>query len=426
MGEASRSNQFNSCDLRDYHENDSKSNLTSLIFQLQRYFPSETKDFSEVDKMLEDYMIPDQSDFPSDIHLYNETFVNNVRKDIKCLEIMKSLRSLMEDVKIKEEENWDRLVKKGFKVVEYHFFIYTLMKLIEISAQDKVNRDLSYTAGRTFIMLLALPGAKRCNVMNENLITAFFKLFRSTPLGIYDDHYFEIQIIQMLDECKNVFNVVCLSDQREVLEKYIEMLSWMLEHFIISLKYSTPEGIAKCFESLEALCLKPLPDKEVEEIMYQIFCSTVDLHFISQKRCRILARSKYGETISDFFLYLLSTYSAKTKNMLTKFIKSLLSNCDHKFERENFQKLVDVAVKYELAIYLLSHEDSIVDYLEKLALASDHRQRLHGVEFCGKMLLLESASQQPFQNDIPREAFIIKLLFEKINDKQDNVRLKVN
>ena len=231
----------------------------------------------------------------------------------------------------------------------------------------------------------------------------------------------------MLCECKNAFNVVSLSDQEDVMEKYIETLSSTLEHFMTSTKHSSNEIIMKCYENLEALCLKPLPDPEIEHIMYLIFCRTVDLHFIPQKRTkRLSGNAKHGEPITDFFVFLLSNYSEKTKKVLLKFIKSLLSNPEHKFEREKFQKLLDVAVKYELAIYWQTKE-SLVDYLEQLSLASDPRQRLNGVEFCGKMLLIDTnpdSSQQLGEPDNPREASIIKILFEKVYDKQDNIKLK--
>lgn len=308
------------------------------------------------------------------------------------------------------------------------------MKLIDINPSDKINRDLSFNAGRTYFTLLGLPGAKRCLIWDEHLVLTYFKLFNfdqknkaSASSSDYDERFLEIQIIQMLNECKFVFNIVCLSDQEEVLEKYVETLSSTLEHFMTSSRPSSHDIIMKCYENLEALCLKPLPDKEIEGIMYLIFCRTVDLHFITQKRSgRQVSRSQHGESIADFFLHLLSNYTDKTKNVLTKFIKSLLSNLDHKFDREKYQKLLDVAVKYELAIYWKSTE-SLVSYLEKLSLASDARQRLNGIEFCGKMLLIDTRpdpNQQPLSVEEPRETFIIKLLFDKIYDKQDNVKLK--
>lgn len=430
-----RMNRSNSFELSD-SEQQSPSNLKSNIFELQSFFPREAEDFLEIDRLIEESKqeANEDEEFPM-ISLYKRKFVENVRKDLRCLEVFKSIRSLMEDVsKNAEVTNWDLLVKDGFKVQCYLSFIYTLMKMIELNNDDKINRDLAFNAGRTYLCLLGLPGAKRCLIWDADLVISYFKLFglhdqvkNHSSFNDYNDHYLEIQIIQMLNECKVVFNIVSLSDQEEVLEKYVETLSETLEHFMKIARNSSHDVIMKCYGNLEALCLKPLPDKDIESIMYLIFCRTVDLHFATPKRnSRLSSMTKHGEQISDFFLYLLSNYLDKTKNVLYKFIKSLLSNPDHKFEREKHQKLFDVAVKYELAIFWTCNE-SLVSYLEKLALAADPRQRLNCVEFCGKMLLIDSTpdpNQQNLKVDIPREAHIIKILFEKAYDKQDNVKLK--
>lgn len=228
----------------------------------------------------------------------------------------------------------------------------------------------------------------------------------------------------MLNECKKVFNIVCLNDQVDVLEKYVETLSSILEYYLISTNRSAIETIMCCYDNLESLCLRPLPDEDIENTMYLIFCRTVELHFITSKRRQGLS-SKHGESISDFFLHLLSTYSLKTKNVLTKFIKSLLSNPDHKYDREKFTKLFEVAVRYELAIYWKCNE-SIIDYLQKLSMSADHRHRLNCVEFCSKMLVINTTldPHETSNDEIPREVYVLKILFERIYDKQDNVKLK--
>lgn len=229
----------------------------------------------------------------------------------------------------------------------------------------------------------------------------------------------------MLNEYRNTFNVVSMSDQDSILHGYIETLSGTLEHFMTNNRNSSHDIIMRCYENLEALCLKPLPNKDIEKIMYVMFCRTVDLHFIAPKRNNRIS-TKHGESIADFFIYLLAQYPDKIKNVLIKFVKSLLSNLDHKFERDKFQKLLDVAVKYELAVFFKS-EESVIEYLEQLALASDYRQRLNGIEFAGRMLLVNTTpdpSNQPSRVEIPRETFVIKLLFEKVCDKHDVVKSK--
>lgn len=435
----SRSNRFNSFDLSVSESKE--SNLKNIIFELQTFLPKKSCDLTDIDKLIEEFKEKycdgnEEYDNFTSLSPFEERFVDVALKDSRCLEIIKSIRSLMLEgtSNVENVTNWDTLLKSGFKYQNYHTFCYTLMRLTEVS-QDKTSRELAFNVGRTYFCLMALPGAKRCQIWDTDLVMQFFKLFSyhkpsSATYSDYDDKFLEIQVIQMLDECKNVFNIVCLSDQEEVLEKYIETLSSTLETFTSSSRHTAHDIIMKCYENFELLCLKPLPDKEIEKIMYLIFCRTADLHFVSQKAINRMrgSSSKHGESISDFFLYLLTNYFEKTKNVLVKFIRSILStpNLDHKFDKDKCVKLFDIAVKYELAIYLKCNE-SIIEYLEKLALASDQKQRLNCVEFCGKMLLVNSTpdpNQQPSTVEIPREALIIKLLFGKVYDKQDNVKLK--
>jgi condensin-2 complex subunit D3 len=420
--------RFNSFELSDT-EASYTSSLKNTIIELQQYFPEKPLEINDVDSLIDESIengdIAEVNDTVKQVPVYNIKFIKNVRKDMQCTENLKTIRYLLDNsVSSDEVLNWDLLIKDGFDVERYITFIYTLMKLFDVNQSDKINKELSFNAGRTYVCLLGLPGAKRCMVWEPSLVTTYFKMLNIHQKLKQRDHYLEIQIIQMLKECKNVFNIVCLNDQEEVLEKYIDTLSSLLEYYLTSTNHSASEAIKCCYENLESLCLRPLPDKDIENVMYIIFCRTVDLHFITVKR-RQSIEGKHGEAIYDFFLYLLFSYSSKAKNVLLKFIKSILSNVDLKFEREKFQKLMDVAVKYELAIYL-KYEGSIVEYLQQLSMASDHRQRLNGVEFCGKMLLLNSTPEpsSSLTFDTPREAEIIKILFQRIYDKQDNIKLK--
>lgn len=428
-----RQNRFNSFELcTDDESNLSQTSLKNTIIELQQFFPEQPIDIKKINDIVDESVnelesAANEDDTLRSIPIYNIKFLKKIRQEMQCIEILKVIRSLLEESRASDEiVNWDLIVKDGFKVDCYLSFIYILMKLFDVDCQDKNNKDLSFNAGRTYMCLLGLPGAKRCLVWDPDLVITYFKLLNFHNKLKSGDHYLEIQMIQMLNECKIVFNIVCLDDQEEVLEKYIETLSTVLENYMISNSQSAVDIVMCCYDNLENLCLRPLPDKDIENIMYIIFCRTVDLHFITPKR-RSSPKCKHGEAISDFFLHLLSAYSMKTKNVLLKFIKSLLSNPEHKFDREKFQKLMDVAVKYELAIYWKCNE-SIIEYLEKLSMSSDHRQRLNGVEFAGRMLLINTTPDAHTVNlvsiRIPREVYVIKILFERTYDKQDNVKLK--
>lgn len=424
--------RFNSFELSDSESQ--TNNIKDTILHLQSFFPKEAKEFDELDKIIESNNLDEgkeDEDGFIEIPVYKLDFVYEVRRDLKCLETMKDIIRQSNHGNQTEFLTWEKLIKAGFKIDKFLSFTYTLMKLIEVNKDDKANRDLSCLAGQTYICLLGLPGAKRCLIWNSDLVIAFFKLIQFMHQhSSSDNHYVDILILQMLTQMQMLFNVVSLTDQEEVLEKYIEMLANVLSNFLSSTNSTAYEINTICYKNLESLCLKPLPDEDIEKILYLIFCRTIDLHFITQKKgsTRQSINTKQGELISDFFLRLLATYFDKTKNVLTKFIRSLLSNLDHKFEKEKYQKLFDLGVKYENAIYSRSNE-SIVEYLEKLSLAADAQHRINCVEFCGKMLILETSaeSKQLIENQdslCPRETRIIKILFEKIRDKQDSVKLK--
>ncbi|KAG5671536.1 hypothetical protein PVAND_001729 [Polypedilum vanderplanki] len=418
--------RFDSFELSDSEI--SQISLMNTILELQNFFPEKAEDFDKINEFIESVSeVESTSDDFKKLSVYNIKFMKKIRKDMQCTETLKLIRSLLEEKNSDEIVNWNLIVNSGkFDVSCYLTFVYYLIKLFEIDQNDKINKDLSFNAGRTYICLLSLPGAKTCMVWDRDLIMEYFKLLNIHVKFTSNDHYLELQIIQMLNEIKNVFNIVCLNDQEDVQEKYIDTICSLLEYYLRSNGHSAIETIMVCYDNLESLCLRPLPDHDVENIMYLIFCRSVELHFITSKKRQTL-KAKHGEAISDFFLYLLSIYSIKTKNILLKFIKSLLSNPAHKYEREKFLKLLDVAAKYELAIYWKCNE-SIIEYLKKLSMSADSRHRLNCVEFCQKMLLIDTMHDSSIDlnltTEVPREVDIIKILFERINDKQDNVKLK--
>jgi hypothetical protein len=134
-------------------------------------------------------------------------------------------------------------------------------------------------------------------VWDRDLIIEYFKLLNFHAKLKTNDHYLTIQIAQMLHEVKSVFNIVCINDQDDIQEKYIETICTILEHFLKSSTNGAIETIMSCYDNLECLLLRPLPDKDIESIMYLIFCRTAELHFIPSKR-RELSKERHGEAIS--------------------------------------------------------------------------------------------------------------------------------
>ncbi|CAO1361448.1 unnamed protein product [Diamesa serratosioi] len=413
-------------------------NVSSLLEELSRIFPKQLNQ-EQIDNLIDrsidgDYEDAEFQDVLSLRPIYTEPTIMNARNNSHCNETLINTHGIIKSMMIESnflssDSNWDSISQQGFSVERYLIFIYSLLRLYDVDSNDKINRDLAINAGRTYISLLALPGAKRCQVWDSDLIIRYFKLFEILEKHV-GDHRMEILFLQMLDECRSVFNIVCLNEHDDVKNKYIDAMALLIKYVLVNGKSLTSYDICmKAYKNLECLCFRPLPDKDIENTMYLIFCRTFELHYLLPRRNNIYpttTQAKHGITISSFFVYLMDMSSDKMRNVLLKFIKSMLSNPEHNFKKEDFLRLLDIAVRYELAIYWKLNDNSILEYLQKLSLASDVRQRSNGTEFCGRMLLLDSTpeSTQSVISLIPREVEVIKILLEKVQDKQDSIVLK--
>lgn len=141
---------------------ETQTSLYSLLQSLQEFF-----DESLTEEQFD--TIFNESKEHHSHNIYRIPMIANVRaKHRECCESLKIIRSLML-AKIKPnsmptpEDNWDA-ISKHFNVDPYLVFIYCLIRLIDFNFSDKINQELSFAAGRTYIVLLSSPGAKRCRV----------------------------------------------------------------------------------------------------------------------------------------------------------------------------------------------------------------------------------------------------------------------
>jgi hypothetical protein len=161
----SRINRFNSFEFSD--SDGSQASLKSTIIELQQFFPNESIEFTRINELADESISilsntdDDEEESFKSIPLYNLKFLKKIRRSMNCIEILKTIRSLLESRSADEIVNWDIIVNEKFNVNCYLTFIYTLMKLFDISQTDRVNRDLAFNAARTYICLLSIPGAKR-------------------------------------------------------------------------------------------------------------------------------------------------------------------------------------------------------------------------------------------------------------------------
>jgi hypothetical protein len=140
---------------------DSETTLFSLLETLREYFDSNIslEAFDEIFNESKEHHNQD---------IYRIPLIANIRaKHTECCERLKNIKDLMlsklDNSIPTPANNWDA-ISKNFNVDQYLVFIYCLIRLIDFNFSDKVNQNLSFAAGRTYIVLLSSPGAKRCRV----------------------------------------------------------------------------------------------------------------------------------------------------------------------------------------------------------------------------------------------------------------------
>lgn len=157
--------RFDSFELMtDDESNFSHSSLKNTIFELQAYFPDEPLEEKNINDVIEESVnqIENQINDEDDdgfirVPLYNLRFMKKIRQSMQCTENLKTIRSLLEESRSSDEIiNWDIIVKDGFKVECYLSFVYALMKLFDVDNRNKINKELSFNAGRTYICLLGM------------------------------------------------------------------------------------------------------------------------------------------------------------------------------------------------------------------------------------------------------------------------------
>lgn len=162
LGQRRLQNRFDSFEFSD--SDTSQTSLRNTIVELQHYFPDKPLEVSQINDIIDESIDnnEDNASFVS-IPAYDIKFIKKIRKDMQCTESLKLIRSLLDESRNSDEiVNWDLIVKEEkFNVNCYITFIYTLMRLFDIDQKDKISRELSFNAGRTYICLLGLPGAKR-------------------------------------------------------------------------------------------------------------------------------------------------------------------------------------------------------------------------------------------------------------------------
>ncbi|XP_052872655.1 uncharacterized protein LOC128278052 [Anopheles cruzii] len=331
-------------------------------------------------------------------------------------------------------DNWQYLSKK---ICVDHFltFVYGLTCLAEYDPAPAIHRKLALDSTRLYIVLLSTPGQKQTNVFDEQVFQKCLDIFKMADQlrdPIYADamrtaseNRLLLDYIAVLDDlllllgCMTLKN--CESEKLYLVQTLKNVLNYCIKH---TNDRAVAEQLAeKVFETLGTLCLPEHDDhNECATTISTIFNKTAMFYQLEYKNSPPVFQ------VYNFFLRLLEQYPTDASNVLANFIKSVLTNPPKVFARaDELNYLLDVAVKYELAMYSKCNI-SIIDYVEKIEAHAESGTRINIVEIISKLALVDcTVNWVLFQSEIskvPREIKMIRLLYNKLIEKNCVVKLK--
>lgn len=334
-------------------------------------------------------------------------------------------------------DNWQYLSKK-MKVEQFLAFIYGLVSLAEYDPTEAINRRLATAAVKTYLVLLGTPGQKQTSAFNESVLLKCLDIFKLADLlldPIFDDYLKQerfdfitrllMEYVQIMDEIQLLLKCMTLKSCDSIKVQLINGLKTALNYSMKHAKNrSVAENVAdKIFETLEAICLPEHDDhNDCAKTIQLILNRTAMFYKLEYKNYPACFQ------IYHFFLKMLDQYPKDTPEVLTVFIKSVLTNPPKVFSRaEDYAYLSDIALKYDTAMYSKCNV-SIVPYLKQIEGHAEASTRVNIVEFLGKLATTDcTVDWELFKaeiSDIPREVQMIEILYNKLIDKTSTVKLK--
>lgn len=131
-------------------------------------------------------------------------------------------------------------------------------------------------------------------------------------------------------------------------------------------------------------------------------------------------------SVSCWFIQMLDKFPSQTSNVLTTFVKAILTDSDLS-TGEQLPINLDICVRYESAMFSMCNV-SLMDFLCELSCSRETCHRLNCVEMIGKLLLVNSdCNWKVFRDEVSgvaREIQMLKILSEKFIDINNNVKIK--
>lgn len=179
----------------------------------------------------------------------------------------------------------------------------------------------------------------------------------------------------------------------------------------------------KCYDNIYNMCLPSQGD--VGANLYTILKCTARLNRFA-KATQWKCTPKY-ESISSWFVDLLYKIPNETCEIMKQYIEAILTDSSLSVGNEALTRNLDICVKYDSAMYRICNE-SVLLFLDDLALSSDVWQRCTCAEMMARMLSVESECNWVlFENEVsqePREVELLMKLVGKMSDVNNTVKVK--
>ncbi|XP_053675813.1 condensin-2 complex subunit D3 [Anopheles nili] len=337
-------------------------------------------------------------------------------------------------------DNWQYLSKK-LNVKEFLAFIYAMICLAEYDPTRETHRKLAICSARLYFVLLSTPGQKQTTVFNEQVFSKSLDVFKlvyqmrnpiytqsaqgqkrtgnEDPTRLLLDYISILTDLQLLLRCMTLKN--CESTKVKLVQDVKNLLIFCIKN--VSNRPEAEQLAEQIFATLNTLCLPEHDDHNECSTTIRMILNTTAVFYTSEYKAIPVAFQ-----VNTFFLRLLEQNPQDTCNVLTNFIKSVLTNPPKVFSRpDDYAILLDAAVRYELVMYKKCNV-SIIGYLKQIETHADVSTRINILEIIARLSVVDcTVDWELFQSEIskvPREIDMIKLLYHKLMEKTNTVKLK--
>lgn len=448
------------------------NNICNILTKLKVYFDT-TLTVEKVQDIIDCSMVHEKSDNKGSddesLTLHDLLVIKTARIRPEVLNLLLDLctecrSSIVQKENINETNTWEAFTKYIVPEQVLTFF-FCLIGLIMVNANDKIDRRIALTSARGYLLILAIPGAKAFGVFHEKLFDYVLCIFDllNTPLisKVLKDHEkidFQINCISMLEDLESLLNHMSLEEHADLKQRVLCSITAVMQHYhehnfkskckyclsytnfieylsIISFFLDSYQLYEQCYPVLDKMC-QPIQG-DVQQSLSSIVNVTARLNkynanLVSTFRQSLSSTSskpKY-ETISSWFIEMLEKFPNQTSEVLTRYIKAILTNTNLSAVGgpDQLARNLNLCAKYDSAMYVKCNKSCSTFLRDELSRSRETIHRVNCVEIIGRILTINSVCEwQVFRDEVakvPREIQLLQMLFEKFTDINNNVKIK--